>query len=301
MIANIRPGILVALRTRVAGGVEYQREDLDAATEDAPAGATVEKWNTTRIVEDLGEYDRAKACRGAAQAVIGRVCVRTDFGLLCVGSREAELDAAVAAAQELARAHNATAEHTRVEIYALKGRVAETDDEAAKGIASEVRALLEGMDAGITKGDPKAIREAASRARKLAQLLDNETAVKVSDAVAEAREAARVIVKRVIEGGEAVEAVVKEISSEARDAARFVFLDMEPVAEISEPAAVATDLDLEMTASFPVDGDLAASVDRAAKTLAAAEVKRRKNAKRAAARQLDIEDAVTPDAEKDVA
>ncbi len=172
------------------------------------------------------------------------MCVRTDFGLLCLASRESELDAAIGAAQELARLHNQGAEHTRVEVYALKGRVAETDDEAAKGIASEVRALLDGMSEGIAKADPAQIREAASRARKLGALLDDATSLKVSDAVSEAREAARVIVKRVVDGGESIEAVVKEIKTEAQETARFAFLDMDPVADIAEPETTPVAVDL---------------------------------------------------------
>lgn len=258
MIANIRPGILVALRTRVTGGVEYRREDLGEPGETAKAdegfsdAAFVERWETTRIVENVEEYDRAKACRGAAQAAIGRVCVRTDFGLLCLASREAELDAAIAAAQSLAREHNRTACCTVVEIYALKGRVAETDDEAARGIASEVRSLLDQMDAGVAAGDPKAVREAAGRAKKLAQLLDETTSGRVSDAVAEAREAARVITKRVVDGEEALAAVLADIKSDAREAARFAFLDVEPAAEIAEPAGFTTP---EMDATEAQDGN----------------------------------------------
>ncbi len=294
MIANIRPGILVALKTHVTGGVEHLREEV-APEATAPEGGSAQTRKTTTIVEDVEELDRARAARSAALAAIGRVCVRTDFGLLCLASREGELDAAVAAAQALALEHNRGAQHTSVEVYVLKGRVAESDAEATKGIAAEVRGLIDGMSAGIAAADPKAIREAASRARKLGALLDESTSLKVSDAVAEAREAARVIVKRVVDGGEEAATVVAELKTEAQDLARFAFLDLDPVAEIAEPIESARDLDIIKATSEAtgIPEELLAQVGRDA------EAPRRKSAKKAATEQgrlvplLDLDEKET--------
>lgn len=233
MIANIKPGILVAMRTKIVGGVEYQKKDLEPPI-DSP-DADVKRWETTRVIDDPEEYDRARAARSAAQAVVNRVCVRSDFGLLCPETKENDLNAAIAAARQLASTHNASSTHTQVEVYVLKGRVADSDEEAVKGIAAEVRALLDGMSAGIDAADPEAIRKAATRARRMGAMLDAASAGKVAAAVTEARDAAKQIVRRVIDGSEAAETVVAEVDRTLIDAARFMFLDLDPVAEPSEP------------------------------------------------------------------
>ena len=238
MIANIKPGILVALKTTVSGGVEHLREEL-APEAAAPEAGSARTHKTTTIVENVEDHESAKVARSAARSTIARVCVLTDFGLLCPAEKEADLDEAIDAAQEMADKHNASSDTTRVSIFVMKGRVAETDDEAARGIAAEVRGLLETMDRGVAEGNVEAVRAAANRARKLTQVLDESAGNKLADAVAEARDAAREIVKRVIDGGEALEIVVREIKTEARDTARFAFLDTgdepAPVAAIAEP------------------------------------------------------------------
>lgn len=250
MIASLKPGILVALRTAVRGGVEYRRTDLEP---EAPEGtAAIERWETTRVVECPEEHERARAVRSAATNLIRRVCVATDFGLLCPEARESALDEATTAAKALADEHNRTAEHTRVDVYVMKGRIASSDEEAARGIAAEVRGLLDGMERGILAGDPVAVREAASRARKLEQVLDDAAAKKVGEAVSEARSAAREIARRVIDSGEAIETVVTEIRRERIETARFAFLDVDPVTDITEPSTPPplprqTELDLEVT------------------------------------------------------
>lgn len=244
MIANIRPGILVAMRTRIVGGVEYRREDLPPP-EDVREGADARRWETVRVVDDPEEWESARAARGAAQSAVGRVCLRTDFGLLCPESREAELDAAVGASRELAAAHNRRKGGARVEVYVMKGRVASTDQEAARGIAAEVRGLLDEMRAGIGACDAEAVRAAASRARRMGQMLDDDAARAVGEAVSEAREAAREIVRRVGEGGEEAAAVAETLGRAAIDSARCMFLDVDaPAAPEPAPPAPRRDLDV---------------------------------------------------------
>src|SRR5512143_3621595 len=81
---TLRPGYLVALSVRVAGGVEYRRRALPVdGTVRAPEGAAVAHWETVRIIQDPDEYERAGDTRGAAYRTVARTCVQTDFGLLC--------------------------------------------------------------------------------------------------------------------------------------------------------------------------------------------------------------------------
>lgn len=223
--AVIRPGLLVSLKSTVSGGVTYERRDLDAPTEEE--GKDVAKWETTRLIEDPAEHDRATKTRSRAVKEIRGLCSHTSFGLLCPETAEAELDAAVARAKLIAAEHNASAVHTKVEVFVLKGRIAASDAEAARAIGQEVAALIEGMNGAIDRLDPKAIKDAADKAKKMSSMLSPELASKVGDAVSTARAAARTIVRRVEKGGEAAAIVLADIQRGNIARARIAFLDLD--------------------------------------------------------------------------
>ena len=234
----LQPGILVSLKTSLKGGVVYQRVDLEV--EDATVvevdGETVadkSRWETTKIVDDPAELARATKIRSTARGRISAVCAPTSFGLICAAAREAELNKAVAEAQEMIEDFNSGAIATKVELFVLKGRIAASDEEAAKAIASDVKDLLEQMEQGIRKLDVETIRDAASRARKLGAVLDPTQSERLGKAVAAARTAAREITKRVTKGGELAEKVLAELDTAPIQTARFAFLDLDtaPAAE----------------------------------------------------------------------
>lgn len=235
-VSVIRPGYLVSLKTTVRGGVTYQRADLPA---DAPAYGTVavSRWETTRAIADPAEHTRAIETRGRCRTMITRVCAPSSFGLLCPQSREPELTEAIRAAQSLADAFNVGATHTRIEVFALAGRVADNDLQAARAIGAEVRELVDSMRDGIAAADPESIREAANKARALAGMLSADASAAVSDAIKAARAAAREIVRRVEKQGETAASVVQSLQLQALDRGRFAVLDVDVSSETEEPAA----------------------------------------------------------------
>lgn len=216
----MRPGILVALKTSVSGGVHYTRHDIEAASD-----GTVAKWETTREMEDPEEHKRASQTVLAVGGAISRLCIRTSFGLLCPLAREDELDLAIAAARVSVDLWNAEAMHTWITVNAVKGRIADNDEEAVRALLAEATDLVQRMDQGLAQADVKIIRDAASRARRLAGIMDDQTAGTVTAAVDAARKAASEIVKRVGVEGQRAEDVVATINREAFDKARFAFLD----------------------------------------------------------------------------
>ena len=173
------------------------------------------------------------------------------FGLLCPVEREPELDAAIARARALADEHNASATCTVVSIFALKGRIAETDEEATRAIVDEVKGLLDAMSNGIDRLQPTAIRAAADQARALGAMLAPEQAEKVEGAIVAARRAARLIVKRVEKEGEDAAVVLADIQRGAIEKARFSFLDLDVAPAASEPALPS--IDVQRVASIDFD------------------------------------------------
>ncbi len=244
----IRPGLLVSLKTSLTGGVSYEKTELEAdhAVEDGGQRRRA-RWETTRHIADAAEHEAAVTTRSKARSLITRVCCPSSFGLLCPQGREAELREAVAAAQVLVTAHNAKATATRVEVFVITGRVADSDEEAARAIGAEVRDLIAAMERGIKAAKPEEIREAASKARALAGMLSEETQRKVNSAIVEARTIASEIVQRVGKAGESAASVVDGLKLAALTEARFAVLD---IAEQDERQAT---LDLAPDAGRAVD------------------------------------------------
>jgi len=244
----IRPGILVALRTTVSGGVSYSRVDLEARQEGDRA---VRRWETTSTVEDPEEHERAAKARARARGEILKVVISsTAFGAyLCPLDRESELFAAITRARSITAEFNASAKYTQVTVNAIPARIAATDQEAAISIAGEIRDLLGAMDRGIAAMDPAAIREAASQASKLSAMLSDEQMAQVSDAIDQVRKAARTIVKRVEKGGEDAATVLQDIQRGAIEKARFALLDLDapeaPTGETMPAVNVARFADLD--------------------------------------------------------
>ena len=216
----IRPGLLVSLKTTCQGGAVYEREEL--GKEQLDNGGEQVAWQTRRIIENPAEHEAAKKCRSKARGLIARVCVTTNFGLLCPTEREPELDAAMAEARRMVADHNGGSS-IKLGIFVIKGRIAGTDEEAARSILSEVSGLVEEMNSGIDRLDVEAIREAADRAKRMSAMLEVEQAVKVGEAVAQARSAARLITKR---AGEDPKLVLLDIQRGSIERARIAFLDL---------------------------------------------------------------------------
>lgn len=236
MTSLLRPGLLVSLKTSLRGGVHYDRRDLPTSDLDAARNADaaiapddpleVTRWETTRVITDKEEHERGRKVQSKASSLIRGVCSATSFGLLCPIAREEALDDAVAFARTLADNFNRSAAHSQVDVFVLKGRIAETDEEATRAIADEVRGLLDEMDRGIRGLDVASVRDAAGRARKLAAMLDQNRAEQITGAIEAAREAARAIVRRVEKNGENASAVLAELQTGPIERARFAFLEL---------------------------------------------------------------------------
>jgi hypothetical protein len=220
MTVKIKPGLLVSLSVRSRGGVSYQKRDLTRTVEET---TETKAWETTRVISDTEEHERATKVRGLARSTVAKVCTVSSFGLLCPEADEPALDAAMAEARRIVREFNETAQFTQIGVYVMKGRVASTDAEAAAAIAGEVRDLLTEMERACKAADVEAIREAASRAKGLGDVLEGPSAYAVSEAVKAARAIARTVVKRVEKEGKTAQEALFGISTAPIEIARFMF------------------------------------------------------------------------------
>lgn len=226
---TLRPGIMLGLKTSVRGGVSYKRVDLDAEE-----GA--EKWETTKRVQDAAVHKAASKLRARCRQRIEQVCAKTSFALMCSNDNEAKLDVVLDDIRDKVREWNSTNPVTRVNIWCVKARIAESDEQAAKSIASDLTDLLDEMNRSITDLDPDAIRTAAKQARAMLSILSEQKQALANQAIEAARDAASAIAKRVIKKGEDAAAVLQSLDTQAISAARVAFLDIE------EAEAAATDV-----------------------------------------------------------
>lgn len=236
-VATLRPGLLVSLKTSNRGNVRYETVDL----EDKHEGSTAEaKWETTRTIADVAEFERAKKVQSKASSLVRSVCTFSAFGLLCPEADADRLEKAIKEARDLVDRFNETATLTRVGVYVITGRIAQDDVEAVRAINSEVRELLEIMAEGVEKLDVKAIRTAATKAKQLGAMLSPDAEARIRIAIDTAREAAKQIVK----AGEAAAVEIDTRAIRKITEARTAFLDLREEVEIARPQAQARSIDL---------------------------------------------------------
>lgn len=234
--STLRPGLLVSMKTSIAGNVSYRKATIDPDHETAE-GARQAKWETERTIADPAEYEEARKLRSKALSIVSGVCSWSAFGLLCPEQRTNDLDAAIAEARRLAEDFNGRAKISRIGIYVITGRIAPDDVEAVRAINSEIRSLLEDMQDGLKNMDVKGVRDAANRARGLGQMLSPAAAERISNAIEAARRSARKIVK----AGETVSQAIDESTITYLEQARTSFLDLDVSPGVSTEDDTAAD------------------------------------------------------------
>lgn len=234
---TLRPGFLVSLKSSTTGNVQYIKTEIASGTR--ADGASEATWETTRIIIDEPEHDRATKARTKARSIVTSVCTSSAFGLLCPEDKAEQLEASVRAARKVAEEFNETSKLSKVHVYVITGRVASDDLEAVKAINSEVRELMDDMQTGLRNLDVKKIRDAASKVKSIGQMLSPEMEARVRIAVDTARKTA----SQIAAAGEtaAVEvdlAAVRKITD-----MRTAFLDIDTGGEVGVPEADARAVD----------------------------------------------------------
>lgn len=256
-VSTLRPGLLVSMKTSLEGGVSYRKKVIEGA-HLIDNGMQRAKWETVRTIVDPVEHDHAVKTRAKIRNTVAAVCAGSAFGLLCPENEVEKLESAIAEGRKLAKEFNETAKASKINLYVMTGRIAPDDAEAIRAINSEIADLIKTMSDGLKALDVKAVREAANKARSVATMLTGEAADKVSTAIAEARKAAKALVKAGDSAAVELDHAILQSLAEARTA----FLDVETdTAEVVAPEAETRALDLAPENTGNIEGELGEVVD----------------------------------------
>lgn len=246
--STMKPGYLIGFKTSVTGqNVQYDKEVIEEEHR-LRTGEMRASWTTQRTILDPEEHKRAQQVRMRVWQIIGSVCARSKFGMLCPKNKLDQLRLATAEANRIVSHFNRTAEHSFVEFNIFRGEIARNDVEAARAIRAEVRGLITEMHNGIRTGKVEDIRKAATKSRQIEPMLEALGAETLKSAVTAGRKAARAIAKAA--DGAAVEvdrAILRELQ-----AARTAFLDVDEETPETAPipeARGARDVDADEDAS----------------------------------------------------
>lgn len=233
LIAKIKPGLLVSVKTRQHGGVSYTKRDIEAprVTE---SGAQVSRWETDKFVYDPDETERAQQVANRARYLVTRHCVKTEMQqLLCPNDRRDELRAAIVEARELVSEFNDGASFTEIQIDVWVGEIVDNGVDAAQQIFASQQAFMTEMIDGLRELDPKKVRAAINKSRDLGQMMSGQANMMIVEATRVA-EAAR---QRIIAAGEKA----------------IVALDLEAIAKIGSVRNSFLDFNyVEEPASAPI-------------------------------------------------
>lgn len=258
-VSTLRPGLIVSLKTNLTGNVIYRRLDIEPEhlTDEGSKRAA---WETTRVIEEPEEHDRAIKVRSRCRSLITGVCAASSFGLLCPERDADKLEEAIRQARELAEEFNAGAKLTRIGVYIIVGKVNPDDVEAIRAINSEVRDLLDAMKQGVQALDVKVVRESANKAREMSEMLSPAASERLQDAIRVARSAAR----RIVKAGTDAAVEIDEATLRNLTETRLQFLDLSEDAALDYEAAEVDGraIDLGTVADEALDEPEAASPEK---------------------------------------
>jgi hypothetical protein len=253
---TLRPGLLVGLKTKITGVVEYEKIDIE---EDhvKPDGTKEATWQTTRTIQDPAEFEAATKVRSKCRSLITGICATSDFGYLCPENRKDDLDKAITEAINLAEEFNLTATYAEVEVAVLTGVIASDDEKAFRAITGELAGLIRDMENGIRALSPEDVRKAANKAKKLGTMLPPDQALELQTTIDVARKVAVEIVKA---GDQAAEAI-DEVALKRLETARTAYLDIGDAKVVEAPEATAQPrgLDFDPSVETPAAEEPAAS------------------------------------------
>ena len=216
-------------------------------------GAQVAEWESERTILDLVEHAAAIQTRTKCRTLILSACItNSKFGYMAAPADIEKLRTKVEEAQGLARMFNASARYSRIGVYVVTAQLVADDVETVRSIASEVDALLRGLDAGLRACDPAVIRANANKLADVGKILSAGASKRVEVALEQARKSARKLAKAGVTAARVVDlAAIKSVTE-----ARSQFLDLVDEGAIPEaPAAVEMDagraIDLDVQDDMP--------------------------------------------------
>jgi hypothetical protein len=160
IIESIKPGILVAGKIYLKGGIRYKREYSPSQLDN---NTLVREWNTVAIVEDIKEREEADRVRSSIYSKLRRVCVHTHIGMICPLEKKEELEKTLEEANFARTEFNNKANTCSLEVYYALFELKSDNAEVLSAIASQVQEGLEKVNSAIKMEDLRAINLAPKR------------------------------------------------------------------------------------------------------------------------------------------
>jgi len=228
VIRKLVPGIVVSLKCHLRGGRKTYRDNVRMIEQED--GSLIEDWDARRVTEDPAEVKAADRLRQEVHRKIKGLGLETAVGLIVPVARQKDLAITLQNCRKKVATFNAEAQTLNL-IYRYGLYESESSNKAAIAAINDQLEDILGKVADATDGDDAFVLEHATRA-DLGD--DYKTAAQVLAAPADQR---RVIVARVRakmarkaikdatsfksllpeETGRAVDTLVKEIRSKAKD------------------------------------------------------------------------------------
>lgn len=156
-IKSIRPGILVAEKVTISGGIHYDKELEESYFEDE---RQIRKWRTTAIVDDVSERQKAQMVRSQIYSLTRKVCASTPIGLICSEERSGELAEALREARRKRNEFNSEAKTCYMRTHHALFEVNPDNKQAVEAIVDHVADIANRVDEAITSSEEEVIQKA---------------------------------------------------------------------------------------------------------------------------------------------
>ena len=243
---TLKPSILVAASISRVGGVTYSREP---GKEEIVGEHEHKEWTTIRDVPNRTLLLKADTIASQCRRLLGQVCYRTSFGLICPKDQEAALKDAVTKIRALIDQANGELTEIRLAGSFVRGEIVTDDAELAEAISRDLRQFFQELQAALEACDVRKIRQTVAAIRGVDQLLEPKQSAALQAAVKASRKIASTIVQEVEKKGRQIAEVSQELDLSEVDVAAVMFIE---TTAPREPSPVSVEHAAEEVAALEV-------------------------------------------------
>ncbi len=243
-VQTIKPGILIAGKASIKGGIHYKRDYEEPIFEE---DSLIREWHTQQLVDDEKEHASAKKLQNKIASMINRICAHTPIGPICRNERKDELVGVLAEIRAQRDTFNNKAKTCQITTHHALFEVQSDNQTAVAAIADQVAEMADKVNSALTVQDLKALRQTPKRwlkgmspdaimeldeekrnailararaelirkaiadVRGVHQLLPQSASKEMVSVVVKARDIARKLCKRVEKKNEALDSVINEV------------------------------------------------------------------------------------------
>ncbi len=191
---DLKPCLLIAANVSRRGGQHYERENETVSLNDE--GEEIRNWETKKTTKDTAEFAEASSIQSKAKRTISKLGAHTPIGIVVNLDKEALVEETLEQIEQEVNSYNAGSSHTKIDLMFGVFEVTGKNVRQLEKVVDSLRGVLDDLGGALNTLDPQNIREVLRRMSGYTEILPDNTARLVDNAIKNAKSKANEISKR---------------------------------------------------------------------------------------------------------